>query len=69
MTFGPHMEILPAAQREVWPLLEEFKDDFVLYGGTAIALRVGHRASVDFDLFSGAPLEKWSRKFEQCRKV
>ena len=25
---------------------------FVLYGGTAITLRLGHRASLDFDLFS-----------------
>jgi len=57
MTLVPRMEVLPAAQREVWPLLEEFKEDFVLYGGTAIALRVGRRTSVDFDLFSGAPLD------------
>lgn len=28
---------------------------FVLYGGTAIALRLGHRSSVDFDFFSTAP--------------
>jgi hypothetical protein len=25
---------------------------FVLYGGTALALRLGHRASEDFDFFS-----------------
>ncbi len=25
--------------------------DFVLYGGTALALRLGHRQSVDFDFF------------------
>ena len=30
----------------------------VLYGGTAIALRVGHRFSVDFDFFTDAPLDK-----------
>ncbi|RPI20662.1 MAG: hypothetical protein EHM61_26585 [Acidobacteria bacterium] len=26
--------------------------DFVLYGGTALALRLGHRISVDYDFFS-----------------
>lgn len=30
----------------------------MLYGGTAIALRLGHRTSVDFDFFTSAPLEK-----------
>jgi hypothetical protein len=29
----------------------------VLYGGTALALRLGHRESVDFDFFSTAPFE------------
>jgi hypothetical protein len=29
---------------------------FVLYGGAAIALRLGHRQSVDFDFFSSRPL-------------
>jgi hypothetical protein len=27
----------------------------VLYGGTAVALRLGHRVSVDFDFFSAVP--------------
>jgi len=30
----------------------------VLYGGTAIALRCGHRVSVDFDFFSSQSLER-----------
>ncbi len=29
----------------------------MLYGGTAIALRLGHRQSVDFDFFSERPLD------------
>mgnify|MGYP002363224825 FL=1 len=33
---------------------------FVLYGGTAVALRLGHRVSVDFDFFSDAPLDRTS---------
>lgn len=30
---------------------------FVLYGGTAIALHLGHRESVDFDFFGDQPLD------------
>jgi len=32
--------------------LKKVPDDFILYGGTALALRLGHRRSVDFDFFS-----------------
>ena len=57
--FTPHLDILPPAQRELWPLLGASSTlDFVLYGGTAIALRLGHRPSVDFDFFSESPLDK-----------
>lgn len=31
---------------------------FVLYGGTAVALQLGHRVSIDFDFFRAEPLEK-----------
>lgn len=48
----PKLQILPAAQRELWPLLKEVPDYYVLYGGTAVALRYGHRESVDFDFFT-----------------
>ena len=30
----------------------------MLYGGTAIALRCGHRVSVDFNVFAARPLER-----------
>jgi hypothetical protein len=49
----PRLSILPAAQQKIWPALRAVTDlDFVLYGGTAIALRLGHRISVDFDFFT-----------------
>jgi nucleotidyltransferase AbiEii toxin of type IV toxin-antitoxin system len=48
----PHLEILPAPQRRLWDELNAISPDFVLYGGTALALRLGHRASEDFDFFS-----------------
>ena len=54
-----HTDILPAAQREIWPQLPATAAlSFVLYGGTAVALHLGHRASVDFDFFRSEPLNK-----------
>jgi len=58
-TFDQHSEILPSSQQYVWPLLAPAQEaGFVLYGGTAVALRLGHRQSVDFDFFSDQPLDK-----------
>lgn len=57
--FVPKWNILPTPQKTLWPELAFAKDiGFTLYGGTAIALRLGHRASVDFDFFSAAPVDK-----------
>jgi hypothetical protein len=56
MSFAPRLNMLPAAQRALWPKLKEVPRHFVLYGGTALALRLGHRTSVDFDLFSSEPI-------------
>lgn len=47
-----HKEILPKEQIELLPLLKLASKDFGLVGGTAIALQIGHRRSIDFDLFS-----------------
>ena len=48
----PNLSVLPPRQRQVWTRLATTPKDFVLYGGTALALRLGHRESVDFDFFS-----------------
>ncbi len=50
--FTPRLDTLPAPQRSLWPELKAVPDWFVLYGGTAIALRLAHRVSIDFDFFS-----------------
>jgi hypothetical protein len=50
--FAPKLEILPPAQRRLWEELKHTPKDFVLYGGTALALRLAHRTSEDFDFFS-----------------
>ena len=50
--FTPALHILPESQQSLWPSLAPLaQQGFVLYGGTAIALRLGHRISVDFDFF------------------
>jgi hypothetical protein len=41
--FSPHLEILPAPQRTLWNELTEVSREFVLYGGTALALHLAHR--------------------------
>jgi hypothetical protein len=51
----PKLEILPQAQRRLWNELKNTPQEFVLYGGTALALRLGHRTSEDFDFFSNRP--------------
>ena len=54
---SPDLSILPAAGRRLWPELGSTPDRFVLYGGTALALRLGHRRSEDFDFFSSSSLD------------
>jgi hypothetical protein len=52
---GFHKEILTAEQIKLLPMLGVFSKDFGLAGGTAIALHLGHRRSIDFDMFSNKP--------------
>jgi len=57
--FEPRLEVLPPAQRAIWPLLSPTVDlGLVLYGGTAVALYLGHRTSIDFDFFTEEPLDR-----------
>lgn len=53
----PALRILPASQLSFWNEEKHIPGNFVLYGGTALALRLGHRQSLDFDFFSSAPIE------------
>lgn len=48
----PRLEVLPPAQRRLWDELGGTPRHFTLYGGTALALKLGHRQSIDFDFFS-----------------
>lgn len=62
-----HLEILSPKQEELLSLVALFKNEFYLAGGTAIALHIGHRSSIDFDLFKEKKLirNKIFEKVEQ----
>ena len=53
-----HTEIFTGGQVELLPYLKAFHRSFYLVGGTAVALHIGHRRSIDFDLFTHAQLNK-----------
>lgn len=53
-----HTEILDNRQKELLPYLILFQRKFYLVGGTAIALHIGHRRSLDYDLFCLPPFNK-----------
>lgn len=44
--------ILDKKRFELLPLFKSLKKDYYLAGGTALALQIGHRDSIDFDFFS-----------------
>jgi hypothetical protein len=54
---SPRLDILHPPQRRLWGELDSVPSGFVLYGGTALALRLGHRFSEDFDFFSNQELK------------
>ena len=56
-SFTPRVDVLPPPQQRLWRELDGTPAGFVLYGGTAIALRLGHRQSADFDFFSAASVD------------
>ena len=54
-----HKEILSPEQKTLIPVLRTFSElGFFLVGGTAIALFLAHRRSIDFDLFICKPYKK-----------
>jgi hypothetical protein len=56
-TFDPLLDILPESQLRLWPELDAVPSEFVLYGGTGLALQLGHRFSEDFDFFSSSAFD------------
>ena len=47
-----YKNIFNTNQKQLLPFIKSFSSDFYLVGGTAIALHLGHRRSIDFDLFT-----------------
>lgn len=62
--FLPRLDVLPDAQRRLWAELSALPDEFTLYGGTALALHLGHRKSVDFDFFGSRAIDVLSLEGE-----
>ena len=52
-----HEEVLLPKQKALLSLVGGFSDKFCLIGGTAVALQLGHRTSVDFDLLTTSELK------------
>ncbi len=44
-------EVLSEKMKQDWDKLKKLKDIGILGGGTALALQLGHRQSIDFDFF------------------
>jgi hypothetical protein len=52
-----HEEVLSPKQKALLSLIGSFSDKFCLIGGTAVALQLGHRTSIDFDLLTTSELK------------
>lgn len=47
-----YIKLLSPERQQAFEILKKFRDQFVLAGGTAMMLQLGHRLSFDFDCFS-----------------
>jgi hypothetical protein len=61
-----HPEVLPKGGAELLPKFAQFSG-YYLVGGTALALQIGHRISVDFDMFCSKEIDK--RLLPKIKKV
>lgn len=53
-----HLEILDNKRQKIFKKISPLVNDFILGGGTALALQLNHRRSFDFDFFSLQPIPK-----------
>jgi hypothetical protein len=63
-----HYDVLNSKQSELLNLIKAFKREYYLVGGTAIALHIGHRQSIDFDLFKPTGIHK-KKIFQPLKKT
>lgn len=52
----------------ILPYFKHFKQDFYLAGGTALALQIGHRDSIDFDFFTHTDIDT-AKLFLKLKKI
>jgi len=66
-----HREILTKNQTNLLFIPQMFSKNFGLVGGTAIALQIGHRHSIDFDLFTNKPFSNFNikKRISKHRKI
>jgi len=64
-------EVLTENQISLSFMLQIFSENFGLVGGTAIALQIGHRHSIDFDLFTNKPFSNFNikKRISKYRKI
>jgi len=64
-------EVLTENQISLTFMLQIFSENFGLVGGTAIALQIGHRHSIDFDLFTNKPFSNFNikKRISKYRKI
>lgn len=60
--------ILDKERTDILPLLKSLKGDFYLAGGTALALQIGHRDSIDFDFFCNDNIDT-EELFEKLKEI
>lgn len=60
--------ILDKKRLDLPPLFKSFKKDFYLTGGTALALQIGHRDSMDFDFFREGDIHI-QRLFDRLKEI
>ena len=64
-----HKEVFTSAQLKLLAIVKMFSKEFGLVGGSAIALHLGHRESIDFDLFSFEEFSNYSIKTKVARRT
>lgn len=63
-----YWEILDGERKKILPIFSSFRNDFYLAGGTALALQIGHRDSIDFDFFTKNSFSSWEL-FKKLKEV
>lgn len=61
-------EILDKKRQDILPLFEKLSESFYLAGGTALALQIGHRDSIDFDFFTNEDIDT-AKLFENLKEI